>query len=78
MLLVGWQKRASGLQKTEWWGAGMVICLERDVDLRMVQMMPLPSQSPIISCFVYIQTGFTFLVLAFPGCPGKEAVKQVY
>ena len=26
---VGWAAgRASGLQKTEWWGAGMVICLE--------------------------------------------------
>jgi len=78
MLLVGWQKRASGLQKIEWWGAGMVICLDRGVDLHVVQLMPLPSQSPIISCFVYIQTGFTFLVPAFPGCPGKEAVKQVY
>jgi len=78
MLLVGRQKRASGLQKIEWWGAGMVICLDRGVDLHMVQLMPLPSQNPIISCFVYIQTGFTFLVLAFPGCTGKEAVKRVY
>ena len=26
---VGWVAgRASGLQKNEWWGAGMVICLE--------------------------------------------------
>jgi len=24
-----------------------------------------------------IQTGFTFLVPAYPGCSGKEAVKQV-
>jgi len=31
---VGWAAgRASGLQKTEWWGTGMVICLERDADL---------------------------------------------
>jgi len=28
--------------KTEWWGAGMVICLERGTDLHMVQLMPLP------------------------------------
>jgi len=35
-LLVGWQEgRASGLQKTEWWGAGMVICLEQGADLHM-------------------------------------------
>ena len=30
-----------GLQgKTEWWGAGMVICLERGADLHMAQLMP--------------------------------------
>jgi len=29
----------------------------------------------IISCFVRIQLGLTFLVLAYPGCPVKEAVK---
>jgi len=28
--------------KTEWWGAGMVICLERGVNLHMAQLMPLP------------------------------------
>jgi len=27
------------------------------------------------SCFSKIQIGFTFLVPAYPGCPGKEAVK---
>jgi len=27
--------RASGLQKTEWWGGGMVICLEQGADLHM-------------------------------------------
>jgi len=33
---VGWVAgRASGLQKTEQWGAGMVICLERGADLHM-------------------------------------------
>jgi len=31
------------------------------------------SPNPIISCLIVIQTGFTFLVLAYPGCPGKEA-----
>jgi len=44
-----------------------------------VQMMPLlpktsSSLALIISCLI-IQTGFTFLLLAYPGCPGKEAVK---
>jgi len=36
--------------------------------------MPLP---PAISCFSKIQKGSAFLVLAYPGCPGKEAVKCV-
>ena len=26
---------------------------------------------------IEIQTGFTFLVQAYPGCPAKEAVKRV-
>jgi len=29
---------------------------------------------PIVSCFIKIQNGFTFLVLAYPGCPGKRSV----
>ena len=28
--------------KTEWWGAGMVVCLERGADWHMAQLMPLP------------------------------------
>jgi len=34
--------------------------------------MPLPLT---VSCSSKIQIGFTFLVPAYPGCPGKEAVK---
>ena len=78
--------------KTEWWGAGVIICLERGAlevflnDMRyinprftylltyllMAQLMPLPLT---VSCSSKIQIGFTFLVPAYPGCPGKEAVK---
>jgi len=29
---------------------------------------------PVISCFINIQIGLTFLVPVYPGCPGKEAV----
>ena len=32
---------------------------------------------PIISCFIKIQIGLTFLVPAYQGCPGKEAIKRV-
>ena len=52
----------------------MVICLERDADLHVAQLMPLPLA---VSCFSKIQIGFTFLVPAHPGSPGKRAVKRV-
>ena len=42
--------------------------------LHMAQLMPLPLT---VSCFSKIQTGFTFLVPARPGSPGKRAVKRV-
>jgi len=33
---VGWAAgRASSLSKTEWWGAGVVICLEQEADLHI-------------------------------------------
>jgi len=73
-LLVGWQEGHPACKKTERWGAGMVICLEPGADLHMVQLMPLPLT---VSCFSKIQTGFTFLVPAHPGSPGKKAVKHV-
>jgi len=31
----------------------------------------------IISCFIKIQIGLSFLVPAYPVCPGKEAIKRV-
>jgi len=58
----------------EWWGAGMVICLELGADLHMAQLMLLPFT---VSFFNKIQIGFTFLVPADPGSPGKRAVKRV-
>ena len=48
-------------------------CLEQSAsDLHMVQLMPLP---PIFSCFIQIQYGSGFLVLAYPDCPEQEAIK---
>jgi len=52
----------------------MVICLERGADLHVAQLMPLPLT---FSCFSKIQIGFTFLVPAHLGGPGKRAVKRV-
>ena len=42
MLLVGQQEGHPACEKTEWWAAGIVICLERSADLHMAQLMPLP------------------------------------
>ena len=72
-LLVGRQEGHPAC-KNEWWGTGMVICLERDADLHMAQLMPLPLT---VSCFSKIQIGFTFLVPAHPGTLRKRAVKWV-
>jgi len=52
----------------------VVICLELGADLHMAQLMRLPLT---VSCFSKIQIGFTFLVSAHPGSPGKRAVKRV-
>ena len=59
-LLVGWQEGHPACKKLQWWGTGMVICLEQDADLHMAQLMPLT-----LSCFSRIQIGFIF-----PSSPG--------
>jgi len=60
--------------KTERWGAGVVICLERGADLHKAQLMPLPLT---VSCSSKIQIGFTFLVPAHLGSPGQRAIKRM-
>jgi len=52
----------------------MVIYLERGADLHMAQLTLLPLT---VSCFSKIQIGFTFLVPAHLGSPGKTAIKRV-
>ena len=42
MLLVGRQEGHPACKKLEWWGAGVVICMERDADLHMALLMLLP------------------------------------
>ena len=76
-LLVGRQEGHLACKKTEWWGAGMVICLEWGADLHMAQLMPLPLT---VYCFNKIRIGFTCLVPAQPGSRasrGQRAVKRV-
>ena len=66
--MVGRQEGHPAYKKTKWWGAGVVICLERGADLHVAQLMPLPLT---VSCFSKFQIGFTYLVPAHLGSPGK-------
>jgi len=74
MLLVGRQEGHPACKKTERWGTGVVICLERGADLHMAQRIPMLLT---VSCFSKIQFGFTFLVPTHPGSPGQSAIKRV-
>jgi len=71
---LGGRKGIRPVKKTEWWGAGVVICLELGAELHMAQLMPLPLA---VSCFSKIQIGFAFLVPAHLGSPGQRAVKRL-
>ena len=54
----------------------MVICLEQGADdLLIVQLMPLPPHHLLLHLN---PEWLTFLVLAYPGCPGRKAIKQMY
>jgi len=73
-LLVGRQEGHPACKKL---GGGLLLWLSvcsEGADLHMAQLMPLPLT---VSCYSKIQIGFTFLVLAYPGGPGKRAFKQV-
>ena len=71
LTLLVWRQEGHPACKKQRWGTGMVVCLEWGADLHMAQLMPLPLT---VSCSSKIQMGFTFLVPAYPGSPGKEAV----
>jgi len=53
-LLVGWQEGHPACKKTEWWGFGKVICLERDADLVLPFWYQLtrvvPDKGPLNGC----------------------------
>jgi len=71
---LGVRKDIRPVKKLEWWGAGMVICLEKGADLHVAQLMTPPLT---VSCFSKIPIGFTFLVLAHWGSPRQRAVKRL-
>jgi len=53
--------------KTEWWVAGVVICLERGADLHMAQLMPLPlavsCKGPLNGCLFCLFVVLTLMSL---------------
>jgi len=61
-LLVRWQEGHPACKKTEWWDAGMVMCLGQGADLHMAQQMPLPLT---ISCSSKSILVLTFIFLPF-------------
>ena len=67
---VGWAAgRASGLYRTEWWGAGMVICLERGADLHMVQLCVLwVAQPAYVSASVWCKDEHSLVWLSADVC----------
>jgi len=72
-LLVGWQEGHLACKKQS--GRVLVwLSMEQGAGLHMAQLMPLPLT---VSCFTKIQIGFTFLVPADLGTPGKKAIKRV-
>ena len=61
-LLVWQQEEHLACKKLEWWGAGMIICVERSArDLHMVQLMSLPPHHLCISKMQSEPTVFTLL-----------------
>jgi len=72
-LLVGRQEGHPACKKTEWWGAGIVICLERGADLHMAQLMSLPLT---VSCFSKIQIGLPFLYRLTRVVPDKGLLNR--
>jgi len=61
----------------EWWGTGMVICLERDADLHMAQLMPLslaPVKSRLVVPFWYRLTQVVLEKRPLNGCSSVVVV----
>jgi len=75
--LVWRQEEHPACKKCDWWGAGMVIWLVRGANDLHNGPADAMAQPPIISCFIKIQNGSTFLVPAYPGYSGKKAIKPV-
>jgi len=70
-LLVGHWEEHSACKKFGWWGAGVYLS---GTKCRWSAYRPADAMPPHHLC--KIRNGSAFMVPAYPGCPGKEAVKQ--
>jgi len=69
------RKSIRPVRKLDWWGAGVVICLERSAnDLQSGSADATATQS---SLFQQNPEWFILLVLAYPGGRGQRATKQL-
>ena len=75
MLLIGRQEGHPACKKTEWWGAGVVVCLEQGADLHMAQLMPLPLTVSLASIKSRLVSHFWYQLTRV--VPVKRAVKRV-
>ena len=74
MLLVGRQEGHPACKKLSGGVLAWLSVWSKVQTCIMAQLMPLPLT---VSCFSKIQIGFTFLVPAHLGSPGKRAIKRV-
>ena len=74
MLWRCWLGGRKGIRPVKNWALGCWHGYLSGARCRLAQLMPLPLT---VSCFSKIQIGFTFLVPADLGSPGKRAVKRV-
>jgi len=72
-LFVGQLEGHPACKKTEWWGAGMGMCLEQGADLHIAQLLPLPLT---ISCSsksrLVLPEWFCFSFAGLPGLSWKK------
>ena len=71
-LLVGWQEGHPACKKLS---GGVLAWLSVWSEVQLAYGPADATATHCLYCSSKIQIGFTFLVPAYPGCPGKEAVK---
>jgi len=74
MLLVGWQEGHPASKKLS---GGLLAWFSVWSEVQTC-IMPSYCHCHSLSCYSKIQIGFTFLVPAHPGSPGKRAIKRVF